>query len=224
MGSLCGSFARMKFGRLSLSLLLLSALVILPSLAWAQSAAPGDGLPMVTLPVAVTTVVSLLLGLVNMVAQGSILNLVTVPKTWAGPATITATFLTGVGSFLATAAQPWTGSTAFYALAFGLFGLFGGSLPAFAAHAHTVLPKQMRAMRLAAMKTIPPAAGVLLLAIGIGTVPLSTGCTPAQAATDVAETMRVAQIVLSTSAGSSAASRASPSPTRSSPRWISSKP
>jgi hypothetical protein len=172
--------------------------MLMPSLAWAQTSAPvASGLPPVTLPIAVTTVVSLILGLVNMVAQGSILNLVTVPKTWAGPATIAATFLTGVGSFLSTAAQPWTGSTAFYALAFGLFGLFGGSLPAFALHAHTALPKQMRAMRLAAVRTIPPAAGALLFCLGLGSAALSsTGCTKAQAAYDVQETMRVAEIVL----------------------------
>jgi hypothetical protein len=119
--------------------------LLVPVSAYAQTSAAA--LPPVSLPIAVTTIVSLLLGLLNMVAQGSILNLVTIPKPWAGPATIAGTFLTGVGSFLATASQPYTGSTAFYALAFGLFGLFGGSLPAFAIHGHVTLPKAMRMMR-----------------------------------------------------------------------------
>jgi hypothetical protein len=187
----------MKLRMRLLTILSLAVVLLFPSVAFAQTGA-SDALPAVTLPIAVTTVVSLLLGLVNMVAQGSILNLVTVPKVWAGPATIVGTFLTGAGSFLATAAQPWTDSTAFYAFAFGLFGLFGGALPAFAVHAHTVLPKQMRAMRLAAVRTIPPAAAALLLCLGLGSAALSTAsCTPAQFANDVQETMRVAQIVLS---------------------------
>jgi len=118
--------------------------------AYAQTGDGPGSLPPVSIPIAVTTLVSLLLGVINMIAQGSILNLVTVPKTWAGPATVMATFFTGVGSFLASAAQPWTGSTAFYALAFGLFGIFGGGLPAFALHTHTTLPRMLRAARMAA--------------------------------------------------------------------------
>lgn len=150
--------------------LLAIGIVILPASAYAQD----TGAP-VSLPIAVTTIVSVLLGVLNMVAQGSLLNLVTVPKAWAGPATIAATFVTGVGSFLATASQPWTGSTAFYALSFGLFGLFGGSLPAFAVHGHVTLPKMMRAAR----------KGVLPLVLGLSILSLSleTACTPAQQAT-----------------------------------------
>lgn len=124
-----------------------------------------------------TTIVSVLLGLANMAAQGSILNLVTVPKTWVGPLTVVATFLTGVGSFLATAVQPWTGSTAFYALAFGLFGLFGGSLPAFSLHAHTVLPQQLRTVRAKAVAAVLLCVGVPT-AVGVA----ASACTPAQSA------------------------------------------
>jgi hypothetical protein len=148
-------------------------LLILPTAAYAQDT---SALPPVSLPIAVTTIVSLLLGLLNMVAQGSILNLVTIPKAWAGPATIGATFSTGLGAFLATAAQPWTGSTAFYALMFGLFGLFGGSLPAFAMHGHVTLPKMMRAAR----KGVLP---LLLLTGGAALLSTQEGCTPAAQAT-----------------------------------------
>jgi hypothetical protein len=147
--------------------------LLLPAAAYAQTS--PTALPPVSLPIAVTTIVSLLLGLLNMVAQGSILNLVPVPKPWAGPATIAATFLTGVGSFLATAAQPYTGSTAFYALAFGLFGLFGGSLPAFAIHGHVTLPKAMRMMR----KGVIPAVMLMATAAMLQ----ATACTPATQAT-----------------------------------------
>jgi hypothetical protein len=158
--------------RLTIVLMIVPALLLLPASAYAQDSA----LPPVSLPIAVTTIVSILLGVVNMIAQGSILNLVTVPKNWAGPATIGATFLTGVGSFLASASQPWTGSTAFYAFAFGLFGLFGGGLPAFAVHAHTTVPKMMRAAR----KGILP----VLLLVGAGGLATSqTGCNQAAQAT-----------------------------------------
>jgi hypothetical protein len=164
----------------------------IPTVAFAQTG--SGGLPPVTLPIAVTTVVSLLLGLVNMIAQGSVLNLVTVPKTWAGPATIGATFLTGVGSFLTTAVQPWTGSTAFYALAFGLFGLFGGALPAFVLHGHTTLPAQIARMRRSTAATL----GAVALVLGIGSIPATqSGCTKAQAASDIASFDLVVRVVLS---------------------------
>ena len=74
--------------RLALVVLLVPAILLLPASAYAQDT---GALPSVSLPIAVTTVVSILLGVVNMVAQGSILNLVTVPKTLAGPATVGAT-------------------------------------------------------------------------------------------------------------------------------------
>ena len=72
------NFSPMKLRPLPIALLVLSVLV--PSIAFAQSAQPTAGCelpPPVTLPIAVTTLVSLLLGLVNMIAQGSILSLVT---------------------------------------------------------------------------------------------------------------------------------------------------
>jgi hypothetical protein len=159
---------------LALALAIFFTVLILPTSAYAQDAT--NGLPPVSLPIAVTTIVSIVLGVVNMIAQGSILNLVAVPKNWAGPATIGATFLTGVGSFLASASQPWTGSTAFYAFAFGLFGLFGGGLPAFAVHAHTTVPKMMRAAR----KGILP---VLLLVGCAGLAASQPGCNHAAQAT-----------------------------------------
>lgn len=130
-----------------LVLLVVLPILLLPSVALAQSGAPVD-LPPVTLPIAVTTVVSIVIGVLNMIAQGSILNLFPTPKPWVAPASLALTFLTGVSSFLGTAAQPWTGSTVFYAFAFGLFGLVGGGLPALIVHGHVTLPRAMRAAKL----------------------------------------------------------------------------
>lgn len=159
--------------RLRIALLVALPLTLLPASAYAQDV--QGALPPVSLPIAVTTIVSVLLGVLNMIAQGSILNLVAIPKSWAGPATVAVTFLTGVGSFLATASQPWNGSTAFYAFVFGLFGLFGGSLPAFAIHGHVTLPKMMRAAR----KGVLP---LVLLGGGLSIAAIEEGCTPAQQA------------------------------------------
>lgn len=163
----------MRTRRHLLAVPIATLLLIVPTTALAQDT---SALPPVSLPIAVTTIVSIVLGVLNMIAQGSILNLVTVPKAWAGPATVAATFFTGVGSFLASAAQPWTPSTVFYGFAFGLFGLFGGSLPAFAMHGHVTLPKMMRAAR----KGVLP---LLLLTGGAGLLSTQEGCTPAAQAT-----------------------------------------
>lgn len=167
--------------------LLVVPILLLPAVAYAQDT--SGALPPVSLPIAVTTIVSVLLGVLNMIAQGSILNLVAVPKPWAGPATVAVTFLTGVGSFLASAAQPWTSSTAFYAFAFGLFGLFGGSLPAFAMHGHVTLPKMMRMAR----KGVLP---IVLLLGGAGILTTQDGCTPAQQATISAVDAKIEQDIL----------------------------
>ena len=145
---------------------LVSFLVIVlmvPSVAYAQATSAPATLPAVTLPVAVTMLLSVLLGFVNMaVAQGSILGVVVVPKTWLPDLTIVSTLLGGIGSFLASAPTPWTGGTAFYALTAGLGCLLGGALPAFAAHAHKVVPAQLVSLQKQAAQsadTVPTKLG-----------------------------------------------------------------
>lgn len=160
--------------RLVLPIVLTIALI--PTAAFAQDAPAG--LPPVNLAIAVTTAVSILLGLANLVAQGSILNLVKTAPSWATPATVVGSFLTGVLSFLKTAPQPFTGSTAFYAIfVYGLGGLGISALPAFLVHGHSTLPKMLRAAR-----KVGPVLVMLALPAGVAAIVGQSACTPAQQA------------------------------------------
>lgn len=108
--------------------------------------------PVLSTPVVVVTILSLVLGFVTQgIQSGSILGVATVPKPWLPFLTIFATFLGGVVSYLTglgSSAQ-LNSSTVFFAVVTGLTDLLAGSAPGLAIHAHVVVPAKLRALRAA---------------------------------------------------------------------------
>ena len=135
----------MKLRRLPL--LVLAAVFLVPSVAYAQ-ASGADPATMLSLPLAVSMTLSVVIGVLNMGVQtGSLFGIETVPKPWLPDFTLASTFLAGVAGYLAAAATPWTGATAFVAVVSGIGHLLAGAAPALAKHAHATLPAQMYRMR-----------------------------------------------------------------------------
>lgn len=125
--------------------------IFLPTMAFAQTG-PTPG-PTLSTPVAVTMILSLLLGLLtNIVQTGTVLGQWVTPKAWLPTFTLLATFLGGVVAYF-TGLSPLVldGASIFYATASGVTALLTGAAPGAAIHVHTVLP-QLAAQARARMK------------------------------------------------------------------------
>jgi len=139
-----------------LVLIALIVLVTIPALA--QTPIPTLPTPPpgpLSLSVAVVMVLSLLLGFVNAAVQsGSIFGIVTTPKAWLPELTLFGSFLGGVLAYFTGLGSAFTvtGTTIFYGVLAGLTATLTASVPAFARHAVSVMPEQIRLARLAAKK------------------------------------------------------------------------
>lgn len=134
---------------------LVAAILFVPSMAFA--ATPTLFGASISTGVVVVTVLSLLAGIVNqMVQSGTFFGNVT-PKSWLPWLTYLGSFLAAVLAYF-TAQSPLTldATTIFNAVMAGLAALFAGAMPGIAAHAHFVVPAQMRAAR--AAKVAAPTA------------------------------------------------------------------
>jgi uncharacterized membrane protein YczE len=127
--------------RLKLFMMCVTVGVLFPAVAFAQTGpAPG---PTLSTPVAVTMILSLVLGLLtNIVQTGTVLGQWVTPKAWLPMFTLLATFLGGVVAYF-TGLSPLVldGASTFYAIASGVTALLTGAAPGAAIHVHTVLPQ-----------------------------------------------------------------------------------
>jgi hypothetical protein len=124
-----------------LQVFVVCAVLLIPSAAMAQTSAG----PVLSTPIAVTTILSLLLGLLtNIVQTGTLLGQWIPPKTWLPSFTIAATFLSGVvGYFAGLSPLVLNGASVFYAVDAGVLNLLVGAAPGLAIHAHLVIPLQI---------------------------------------------------------------------------------
>lgn len=133
------------------SFVLLLVVLIVPSIALAQGSMPLPPAPPPTLSTAtvVTTVLSLVLGIVTqMVQTGTLLGKWTTPKSWLPTLTIAMTLLGGIVSYLGSQSPlVLNGPTIFYAVIAGIVSLMTGAAPGLAVHAHVVVPENVRAIR-----------------------------------------------------------------------------
>lgn len=108
--------------------------------------------PVLSAAVAVSMLLSLVLGILTQVIQtGSFLGQWVAPKASLPSITIVATFLAGVTAYFAgLPAVTMTGTTIFYAVMAGVANLLTGSVPGLAVHAHVVVPMQYRNAKMAA--------------------------------------------------------------------------
>ena len=138
--------------RLNLFLVCVTVGVMLPTAAYAQTAAP---MPTLSMPLAVTTILSLLLGVLTQIVQtGKLFGQWVAPTTWLPELTMAATFLGGmVGYFSGLSPIVLDGTTIFYAIAAGIMSLLAGAAPGLAVHAHVVVP-QMAAQARARLRPI----------------------------------------------------------------------
>ena len=107
--------------------------------------------PTLSTAVAVSMILSLVLGILTQIVQtGSLFGTFVTPKTWLPGFTLAATFLGGVvGYFSGLSPLMLTGSSIFYALMAGAANLLTGAVPGVAVHAHSVVPAQARAAKVA---------------------------------------------------------------------------
>jgi hypothetical protein len=105
--------------------------------------------PTLSTAVAVSMILSLVLGILTQIVQtGSLFGQFVAPKAWLPGFTLAATFLSGVvGYFGGLSPLVLTGSSIFYALMSGAANLLTGAIPGVAVHAHSVVPAQARAAK-----------------------------------------------------------------------------
>lgn len=122
----------------------LMAVMLPASIAFAQ-VAPGQAINPVTGPVAIVTVLSVILGFVTQAVQsGSILGIVVLPKPWLPEVTLFGSFLGGAVAYLGGLGSfALSGSVVYYAVMAGLTALLAGAAPGLARHAHSVVPAMM---------------------------------------------------------------------------------
>jgi|ERR1700679_33557 len=108
--------------------------------------------PVLSTPVAVVMVLSLLLGVLTQAVQtGAVFGTFITPKAWLPALTIAATFLGGmVAYFSGLSPVVLDANSVFYAVAAGVSALLAGSVPGMAVHAHYTVPRQVMAWRAAA--------------------------------------------------------------------------
>lgn len=126
-----------------------------------------------SLPVAVVTILSLVLGyLTQAIQSGSFLGIKTVPKTWLPPLTIASTLLGGFVAYLkGQSPLDLDGPTLFYATVAGLTALLAGSAPSLAMHAHATMPAARFAMRQSApanANAVARAATMAIMVLAMG--------------------------------------------------------
>jgi len=143
--------------------------VVLPFDALAQVASgttqvaivPSTPPPTLTTATVVTTVLSLVLGIITqMVQTGMFAWKWATPKSWLPTLTIAMTLLGGIVSYLASQSPlVFNAPTIFYAVVAGIVSLMTGSAPGLAVHAHVVVPENVRAIRAKRAAAKAPAVG-----------------------------------------------------------------
>jgi uncharacterized membrane protein YoaK (UPF0700 family) len=137
-------------------------LLVMPNVAIAQVIAPVPTPPVTntlpTTPVIVVTLLALALGYINQgISQGSILGIVTVPRTWLPYLTLIASFLGGAVTSLSQASAI-NGATVWYAAIAGFSALLAAGTGSALNHHVGTPARTLKAQAAAKAATDAPAA------------------------------------------------------------------
>lgn len=201
---------------LRFSLIVLAAMLV-PAVAFAQISAPAavnGALPAVSLPVAVVTLLSLLIGVLTSLQQtGKLFGQYKLPPAFVTIIAIILPFLGGALSVL-KGITIIDGSAVFWAVAVGVGQMMVSSATGLAMQAHHAVPNLLATFRPAKQtKTVPPlAASALMLIVGAmffvgGTAGCTNGQLNPQVVSDVGAGLTAAACVLNTYSNDMAAGR-----------------